>query len=328
MRPRESQFSIVLCGLVLFILSGCTAHGLPADQTPVQLDVVSKPAPTLTPAVYAILRVPNGNLRSGPGTSFPVVTVIAKGDTYSIIGRDEEGTWWQVCCVPDPADETGETPMAAWVATSIVDTEGEITKIAGQVAQLDLGEPLFADDFSARWKVAYRCDSDRCEVAQCTGEANAQVSNVLHNIWLEIDRQVTWPDKCGDHTLGRFQVHRYTGQDRYIGENAAFFERNWVGANPGKTTKTIPLADGQVVHAWCTGPQSNERQEKENWTIIYDGEACYDIQTGLMLTLSYARRWLFTGDANGRRYERAFFGDTEHYDFELVYTNAQLSSVK
>ena len=100
--------------------------------------------------------------------------------------------------------------MTVWVAASIVDVEGDVAPITGQVDKLDLGEPLFDEDFVARWNVKYRCDSERCTVTECAGEMDARVRNTLQNVWLEVERTVTWPEKCGDGatTAARFQVNR------------------------------------------------------------------------------------------------------------------------
>lgn len=326
-RPRIPVF---LCAIPLFLAAACAIKPLPADLETVPLNAAEEmstqtPEPTgePTPNAVAVLQTQGGNLRSGPGMNYPVITVMARGESYPIVGRNEGSTWWQLCCVSDPADETGATPMTVWVAASIVDVEGDVASITGQVDKLDLGEPLFDEDFTARWNVKYRCDSERCEVAECAGEMDARVRNTLQNVWLEVERSVTWPEQCGDDTVARFQVNRYTGQDRYIGEGAAFFDRDRVGANPGEPVKFIPLADGQVVQAWCTGPRSLERQETENWTIVYDGEACYDVQTGMMLALVYSKSWLFSGVVDEQTYERAP-GPVEYYDFELDSTNALL----
>ncbi len=325
------RFWMVFCGIILVIVSGCVPQYLAITSSPLNSAGTAKPIPISTPVpipvAYAVLRTNGGNLRAGPGTNFPVVTVIKRGDTYPLIGRNEDGSWWQLCCVSDPKDASGEESLTVWIADTIVKIEGNVGQITGEVEQHHLMEPLFANDFTARWNVAYRCDSERCEVAECTGEVNAQVRSLRNNIWLEIDRNVSWLNNCGDDTLAQFQIQRYNGQDRQLGDDAAFFDRYWMGANPGEATKTISLADGQVLRAWCTDPQSIEREEDDQWTVLYDGEACYDLRSGMLLTLSYAKRWLLTGKIEGDTYERAYFGDSEYYDFELEFTNARLSVV-
>ncbi|MBV7330339.1 SH3 domain-containing protein [Chloroflexi bacterium TSY] len=334
------RFSIALYMVPLLIISGCAGFSWLDESTLVQTSVsgtstpvpsltptptiAPTPEPTPTPAAYAVLRTRGGNLRSGPGMNFPVVLVIKQGDIYPIVGRSENRSWWQLCCVPNPDDTTGETQIPVWVAASIVDVEGDAAQITGQMEQVDRPEPLFADDFTAQWTISYRCDSQRCEVAECGGEVLVQVRSILQNTWLELDHSVTWPDECGDDTVALYQINRYTGQDRYVGEDAAFFDRYWMGANFVKADKTISLPDGLAVQAWCTEPQSLELEANENWIVVHDGEACYDVDTGMMIQLSYSKRWLFTGVVEGQNFERAFFGDTEYYNFDLHFTNAPL----
>jgi uncharacterized protein YraI len=46
--------------------------------------------PTATVTVYRL------NVRNAPGTSGAILTRINKGETYSIVGRNEDNTWWQL----------------------------------------------------------------------------------------------------------------------------------------------------------------------------------------------------------------------------------------
>jgi uncharacterized protein YraI len=39
------------------------------------------------------------NARSGPGTDYGLVGAVNQGQSFDIIGRNPEGTWWQFCCV-------------------------------------------------------------------------------------------------------------------------------------------------------------------------------------------------------------------------------------
>ncbi len=44
------------------------------------------------------------NARTGPSTNYPTVTVLEAGETFDLIGRLNDGTWWQICCINgDPA---------------------------------------------------------------------------------------------------------------------------------------------------------------------------------------------------------------------------------
>ena len=68
------------------------------------------------------------NLREGPGTNYLVVGQLAPGQRYTILGKNEDGTWWQI-------DDGGSK---AWVIGQLVTTSGDVNAIA--VAE-DIPEP-------------------------------------------------------------------------------------------------------------------------------------------------------------------------------------------
>lgn len=41
------------------------------------------------------------NVRQGPATTFPVVGTLAAGDTVTVTARNEDATWWYICCATD-----------------------------------------------------------------------------------------------------------------------------------------------------------------------------------------------------------------------------------
>ncbi|MCD6291308.1 MAG: hypothetical protein J7M34_12450, partial [Anaerolineae bacterium] len=51
----------------------------------------------------------------------------------------------------------------------------------------------------------------------------------------------------------------------------------------------------------------------------------YDLRSGMLLTMGYFKRWLFTGTFEGRQYKRQYFGDYEMYEQVLEDTNVMLS---
>lgn len=66
-------------------------------------------APTLTALVNA-----NGvNLREGPGTSFNVLGNIPANTQITVLSRNEENTWWYICCLPD-------TETRGWVSVQLL----------------------------------------------------------------------------------------------------------------------------------------------------------------------------------------------------------------
>lgn len=60
------------------------------------------------------------NLRSGPATSFSVVGQLNPGTAYKILGKNEQGDWWQI-------EKDGQP---AWVIGQLVSTAGDTSVIA------------------------------------------------------------------------------------------------------------------------------------------------------------------------------------------------------
>jgi hypothetical protein len=84
-------------------------------------------APTATPTATATPSPPAAtvinpvvNVRSGPGTDYPVVGNVNQGTTCPITGRNNNSTWWQVRC---PNGVNG------WVYYEIVMTSGNIAGV-------------------------------------------------------------------------------------------------------------------------------------------------------------------------------------------------------
>lgn len=82
----------------------------------------SSATPTETPTLAPRARVSarDLNVRAGPDTSHPVLTVAAQGDTFDIMGKNEPTpTWWQISAAGQPA----------WISASLVNTEGAIENV-------------------------------------------------------------------------------------------------------------------------------------------------------------------------------------------------------
>jgi uncharacterized protein YraI len=57
--------------------------------------------PTATPAPEAKLIVNNQavNVRNGPGTEYGLVGSAEANQTFDVVGKNQAGDWWQICCV-------------------------------------------------------------------------------------------------------------------------------------------------------------------------------------------------------------------------------------
>lgn len=87
----------------------------PIEEAPVDTPTPETP-PTEPPPPPAQLSVSADivNVRQGPGTTYGLVGSAEQGAQLSIIGKNEQGDWWQICCV------NGEP---GWVFSQLVDAQ-------------------------------------------------------------------------------------------------------------------------------------------------------------------------------------------------------------
>ena len=78
---------------------------------------------------------------------------------------------------------------------------------------------------------------------------------------------------------------------------------------------------------WCSGPYKVELNEGNGWTSVYQGNTCHDVRTGMLVLLSYTKRWLYTGEFDGNTYDKAYFGDNETLVQRLSDTNVEMAEV-
>ena len=89
----------------------------PPTATPEPPTATPEPEPE-TPQAVASRSM---NVRGGPGTDFAVVASATAGDSFDISGKNEDGSWYQVCCFAE------EQP--GWVSASLVTVEGDAAAI-------------------------------------------------------------------------------------------------------------------------------------------------------------------------------------------------------
>lgn len=88
-------------------------------------------APTVAPTTIPprlVINAPLANVRTGPGTTYTVVTTVERGQEYDIIGKNAAGDWWRFCCI---------NGQPAWIIGELVDVEGavELAPVSEEVAQ-------------------------------------------------------------------------------------------------------------------------------------------------------------------------------------------------
>jgi hypothetical protein len=260
------------------------------------------------------------NVRSGPGLSFDVVAGAQQGRIFEALGRSEDNNWWRICCVRGPEDAAAEATLQAWISTVVVTANAA-------AADLSIIGAVFPNDLQAEWAVSYACGSERCEVVRCDGSIVADVRSADDPKWLEIERRITWADACGENSTWLHQIDRIAGTERYENTVDLFLFNFWGGVEPGPINSLFALNDDAQVKTWCSDEQEVDLDEGNGWSARYNGMTCHDVRTGMLLSMKYTKRWLFTGTFDGEAYEEAYFGDFEVYEVRLVDTNVDLDLV-
>jgi uncharacterized protein YgiM (DUF1202 family) len=75
-------------GTVGWVNATLIQSNVPISSLPVVVDAPVTPT--------AVINVGALNVRTGPGTSFAVITVVLRGQTVTLVGRNSSATWAQV----------------------------------------------------------------------------------------------------------------------------------------------------------------------------------------------------------------------------------------
>lgn len=336
-RP-QAQRAVVLSLVLLaaWLLSGCVAavpvaQSADLTQAPVggerltdiaDIDLPTPP-PVIVPDVSAVIITEDAraNVRSGPAIDAPIVAKANPGDSFEVTGKSADNLWWQVCCVPSPTDPTGDATESAWLSSEVVQVEGNEEAVP-------VVNALLPETLNASWQVDWSCGSERCEIKACSGTIAAESNGDSTQQWLQVEHNVNWDDDCFETDSWVFEVDRFSGDER----SGAFIEdfryNYWAGSQPGPPTDVFTFDDGRQVTVWCSAEQEFDVPVGDGWTNAVSGSTCHDVRTGELVYITYVTRWLFTGEYDGQRYERAYFGDYETLEQYLVDTNAELSYIQ
>lgn len=286
------------------------------------------PTPPPTPEAKTTVIVntsgARANIRNGPGLNFAIVGKGNPGDVFEVIGRSESSEWWEICCTQDITSSGSNNTISGWVSGTVVRLAGDQEGVAVSAASEQL---LLEETLASEWAVDWQCGSERCEIKQCRADVRALVDGASDQQLLTIDHNVTWDDTCFATDSWVFDVNRFSGRERTGEYENNFLYGYWLGQAPGEANGAYTLPDERVVAVWCSGPHTVEIEEGSGWTTIYEGNTCHDVRTGMLVVLSYNKRWLFTGDFEGQSYERAYFGDNETLQQRLINTNVTLQFV-
>lgn len=86
-------------------------------------DTPTPEAPTITPTPTPFARVEGqvANVRTGPSVAYSIIGQARFGDLLTITGRNDAGTWWQVCCV---------NGQQGWIAAFLVSPQAPVDQVA------------------------------------------------------------------------------------------------------------------------------------------------------------------------------------------------------
>ena len=68
----------------------------------------------------------NVNVRSGPGTNYPVVDQMEPGEEADVTGRNSDESWWKI----DLPDDSGAGTIAGWIFAELVTFAGDREDVA------------------------------------------------------------------------------------------------------------------------------------------------------------------------------------------------------
>ncbi|MCB0045415.1 MAG: SH3 domain-containing protein [Caldilineaceae bacterium] len=264
------------------------------------------------------------NMRSAPDLDAEIIGKGNPGTVFEVIEQSDEGDWYNVCCVA-PLDNPDGEPVEAWVAAQVVepsDGEGFTVPVAGAAAEG--GEPLLPADAEATWSVDWTCGSDRCTLNACSATVTARADSTNLQ-FLQVAHEVVWDDACFATDSWIFEVDPMTGDERTGDFAENFLYGYWLGADSGEANAVYRYDDELGVMVVCADDQEVEIDEGDGWTTVYSGATCHDIKTGMLVLLTYTKRWLYSGEYDGQTYSRAYFGDSETLEQRLVDTNIDLS---
>ncbi len=104
--------------------SGEEVAVLPTDTPtppppPTDTPTPTEPPPTPTPVPPAVVANQVVNVRSGPGTTYPILGKAQPGQRFLITGKNPKGDWWQI-------DFNGKS---GWIIDTLVTKEGQIDTV-------------------------------------------------------------------------------------------------------------------------------------------------------------------------------------------------------
>ena len=116
-----------------------TATPRPTATPPPTATPLPTATPAPTPAPVVARTNGNVNVRSGPGTAYPILAQVPAGTTFVVQGQNSAGTWWQVCCLRE---------KPGWVLAELLSATGpmNVPVVADIPPPPDPGRVVFVSD--------------------------------------------------------------------------------------------------------------------------------------------------------------------------------------
>jgi hypothetical protein len=292
----------LICALVL-LLAGLFVIAKPVAAAGTSGQAAAATATPTPTGVKAAVKGATLNVRSGPGTTFPVITSAKKGQSFDVQGKTKDGAWLQLCCF---------SGKPGWVSASLVTVTGDLKKVPVP-ADLPTSPPAAKPSAKASGKPSgvllysvLNRDADRWELWEYSF-ATAK-SRFLKEWRTEVAfapnyKQLVyyaWPDAVGDK-YGLYAANPDLSGERLIIEGGSYPSLAPGGGRlsaQGGDSIYILNSDGSGLRELAVG-------EYPAWSPVDDWIAhrgCYGPDCGLWITQadSGERRRLTTGGGDGQ----------------------------
>jgi hypothetical protein len=246
------------------------------------------------------------NVRSGPGTAYPVVASAKKGETFDVKGRTADKTWLQLCCFKG---------QNGWAAASLLTVKGDVQSVpvvkdippAPKAAAAKSGGKSSGKPGGVIWYSALNRDQKRWELWEynfATGKARFLKEWRTEVAFSKDGKQVAeyaWEPAVGEANAGVYAANADLSGERLVIEGGAY-PSFAPGGNrlslQGGDSMWIIGSDGQGLRELGVG-------EYPAWSPVDDWIAhrgCYGPDCGLWITQadSGERRRLTGGGGDGQ----------------------------
>jgi uncharacterized protein YraI len=255
--------------------------------------------------ITAVVKGASLNIRSGPGTTYPVVSTAKKGQTFDVKGRTADSAWLQLCCF------TGQN---GWASAGLLTVKGDV-KSAAIVKDIPPAPKAAANSgvkaatgkpSGILWYSSLNRDEKRWELWEysfATGKARFIKEWRTEVAFSKDGKQVlayAWPPAVGEKA-GVYAANADLSGERLVIEGGAYPSfapgGNHLSLQGGESMWIIG-SDGQGLRELAVG-------EYPAWSPVDDWIAhrgCYGPDCGLWITQadSGERRRLTGGGGDGQ----------------------------